>query len=53
MKAIRCKVHGPPSKLVLEDIQDVRPKVNEVLVSVKAWLLEIFLTPFCDFGLQI
>jgi len=36
MKAIVCKEFGPPSGLVLEDIESPKPKKNEVLVSVKA-----------------
>ena len=36
MKAIRCKVYGPPSSLVLEEIDNLKPKSNEVLVTVKA-----------------
>lgn len=36
MKAIRCKVYGPPSSLTLEEVPSPRPKANEVLVSVKA-----------------
>lgn len=36
MKAIRCKAYGPPSTLILEDVNDLKPKEKEVLVSVKA-----------------
>lgn len=36
MKAIRCKAYGPPSSLVIEEIDDLKPKSNEVLVEVKA-----------------
>ena len=36
MKAIRCKVYGPPSSLVLEEIDNLKPKAKEVLVDVKA-----------------
>ncbi len=36
MKAIRCKVYGPPSSLVLEEIDNLKPKAKEVLVEVKA-----------------
>jgi len=36
MKAIRCKVYGPPSSLVLEEVDNLKPKANEVLVEVKA-----------------
>lgn len=36
MKAIRCKAYGPPSSLVLEEIDNLRPKAKEVLVEVKA-----------------
>lgn len=36
MKAIRCNTYGPPSTLVLEDIENLNPGKGEVLVSVKA-----------------
>ncbi|WP_300023222.1 NADPH:quinone oxidoreductase family protein [uncultured Maribacter sp.] len=36
MKAIRCKKFGPPSSLVLEDVDNLNPKAKEVLVEVKA-----------------
>lgn len=36
MKAIRCKTYGPPSSLVLEEIENLKPKDKEVLVAVKA-----------------
>ena len=36
MKAIRCKVYGPPSSLVLEEVANLKPKTKEVLVTVKA-----------------
>lgn len=36
MKAIRCKIYGPPSELVLEDIENLKPEKNQVLVQVKA-----------------
>jgi NADPH2:quinone reductase len=36
MKAIRCKAYGPPSSLVLEEIDNLKPKAKEVLVEVKA-----------------
>jgi len=36
MKAIRCKAYGPPSSLVLEEVDKLKPKSNEVLVEVKA-----------------
>ncbi len=36
MKAIRCKVYGPPSSLVLEEVEGLKPKSKEVLVAVKA-----------------
>lgn len=36
MKAIRCNAYGLPSTLALEDIDSLRPKANEVLVSTKA-----------------
>ena len=36
MKAIRCKAYGPPSSLVLEEVENLRPKTKEVLVEVKA-----------------
>ena len=36
MKAIRCKSYGPPSSLVLEEVENLKPKAKEVLVAVKA-----------------
>ena len=36
MKAIRCKAYGPPSSLILEEVANLSPKANEVLVEVKA-----------------
>lgn len=36
MKAIRCKVYGPPSSLVLEEVENLRPRIKEILVEVKA-----------------
>ena len=36
MKAIRCKVYGPPSSLVLEEVENLRPRTKEILVEVKA-----------------
>ncbi len=36
MKAIRCKNYGPPSSLVFEEIDNLKPKAKEVLVAVKA-----------------
>jgi NADPH2:quinone reductase len=36
MKAIRCKAYGPPSSLVLEEVDNLKPKAKEVLVAVKA-----------------
>ncbi|WP_281991130.1 NADPH:quinone oxidoreductase family protein [Aquimarina aggregata] len=36
MKAIVCKEFGPPSTLVLEEIESSKPKDNEVVVQVKA-----------------
>jgi NADPH2:quinone reductase len=36
MKAIRCKAYGPPSSLVLEEVENLKPKAKEVLVAVKA-----------------
>ena len=35
MKAIVCKQFGPPSSLVLEEIESPEPKAKEVLVTVK------------------
>jgi NADPH2:quinone reductase len=37
MKAIRCKAYGPPSSLVLEELESLYPKANEVVVQVKAF----------------
>ena len=36
MKAIQCKKYGPPSNLVLEEIDSLRAGTKEVVVSVKA-----------------
>jgi NADPH2:quinone reductase len=36
MKAIRCKAYGPPSSLVLEEVENLKPSAKEVLVEVKA-----------------
>ncbi len=36
MKAIRCNTYGPPSTLTLEEVADLKPNRNEVLVRVKA-----------------
>ncbi|MCL4118399.1 UNVERIFIED_CONTAM: hypothetical protein GTU68_018372 [Idotea baltica] len=36
MKAIRCNKYGPPSSLILEEVDQLKPKAKEVLVAVKA-----------------
>ena len=36
MKAILCKSYGPPENLVLEEVQDLKPKEGEALVEVYA-----------------
>ncbi len=36
MKAIRCNVYGPPSSLVLEELESLKPGAKEVVVGVKA-----------------
>mgnify|MGYP001492789382 CR=1 FL=1 len=36
MKAILCKSYGPPESLVLEEIDDLKPKEGEALVEVYA-----------------
>ena len=36
MKAVLCKVLGPPDKLVIEQVPSLRPGKGQVLVSVKA-----------------
>ncbi|MFD2585919.1 NADPH:quinone oxidoreductase family protein [Croceitalea marina] len=36
MKAIRCKAYGPPNTLILEEVENVKPKAKEVLVAVRA-----------------
>ncbi len=36
MKAIRCKTYGPPTNLVLEEIDGLRPGPKEVVVQVRA-----------------
>ena len=34
MKAILCKSYGPPENLVLEEVEDLKPKQGEILVEV-------------------
>lgn len=36
MKAILCKSYGPPENLVLEEVEDIKPKEGETLVEVYA-----------------
>lgn len=36
MKAIRCKTYGPPSSLVLEELESLKPGAKELVVRVKA-----------------
>jgi len=36
MKAIFCKSYGPPENLVLEEVQDLKPRDGEALVEVYA-----------------
>lgn len=36
MKAVLCKVYGPPESLVIEDIEAPRPRRGQVVVAVKA-----------------
>ena len=36
MKAILCKSYGPPENLVLEDVEDIKPREGEVIVEVYA-----------------
>ena len=36
MKVILCKSYGPPENLVLEDLEDLKPREGEVLVEVYA-----------------
>ncbi len=36
MKAVLCKVYGPPESLVIEDIEAPRPRKGQVVVAVKA-----------------
>lgn len=36
MKAVLCKFFGPVNNLVIEDIPDLTPKKDEVIISVKA-----------------
>lgn len=34
MKAVLCKSYGPPENLVLEEVEDPKPKAGEVLIDV-------------------
>jgi NADPH2:quinone reductase len=36
MKAVLCKVFGPPESLVIEDIEPLKPGKGQVVISVKA-----------------
>ncbi|MEQ8910186.1 MAG: alcohol dehydrogenase catalytic domain-containing protein [Vicingaceae bacterium] len=36
MKAIRCLKYGGPENLVMSDVEKPSPKVNEVLIKIKA-----------------
>lgn len=36
MKAVLCKVYGPPESLVIEDVEPLKPGPGQVVVSVKA-----------------
>lgn len=36
MKAIRCKSYGPPSNLILEEVENLKAGPKQVVVSVKA-----------------
>ena len=36
MKAILCKSYGPSENLVLEEVEDLKPKDGEALVEVHA-----------------
>ena len=36
MKAIVCKEFGPPSALVLEEMEPLSPKKNEILIDIHA-----------------
>ncbi len=36
MKAVLCKVYGPPESLVIEDIEAPHPRKGQVVVAVKA-----------------
>ena len=36
MKAICCKSYGPPENLVLEDVEDIKPREGEAIVEVYA-----------------
>lgn len=36
MKAVLCKVFGPPESLVLEDVEPLKPGKKQVVVNVKA-----------------
>src|SRR5579883_1428038 len=36
MKAVLCKVYGPPESLVVEEIEPLKPGPGQVVISVKA-----------------
>ncbi len=36
MKAVLCKVYGPPESLVLEDVEPLKPGRGQVVIGVKA-----------------
>jgi NADPH:quinone reductase len=36
MKAVLCKIFGPPDSLVIEDIEPLKPGKGQVVISVKA-----------------
>ena len=36
MKAVLCKVYGPPESLVIEEVEPLKPGPGQVVVSVKA-----------------
>jgi NADPH2:quinone reductase len=36
MKAVLCKVYGPPESLVIEDVEPLKPGKGQVVLSVKA-----------------
>ena len=36
MRALVCKEYGPPSQLILDDLDDPKPSKGQILIKVKA-----------------